>query len=184
MAARWLHLLALIVLPIQNHSAIAADILWVPVSATLQPDAAAPVLVKNGRSIYVDGSGSVGFIIEGDREAVARQIVRHFAHEGWSQRALQHLNPRLATSFESGWERRCICLTQADAHGNAIPREPLYQWRGEWENGRGDLLTYALSAEGQHVRGYAEFLPAESTSGSLRKRTSGISALNVAIKVG
>ena len=153
-----------------NHSDLAADILWVPGSAWLQPTTAGPVLVKNGRSVYVDGSGSVGFTVAGDREAVARQIVRLFAHEGWSQRRLR-LDSRLATSFESGWEGRCGCLIQTDADGNPIPREPFYQWHGEWENIRGDLVTYDLSAEGQHLRGYAGFLPA-SLVAELRQKAS------------
>jgi hypothetical protein len=166
----WQHVLAVTLLPalcvscpppktgVANAEAIAA-ILWVPPDALLRPDEASPVLVRNGRSIYVDGTGGVGFARSGDRETLTSEIVQHFADAGWRQRRTQDINPQFATSFESGWQGQCACVIQLEPQGHPIPRERFYQWHGEWENVAGDILTYALFAEGQQLSGRAWFVP-------------------------
>src|SRR5262245_51962354 len=80
----------------------AAEILWLPAAASLEEDAARPALIKNGRSIYIGGSGAVVFSIVADCDDVARNISEHFEHTEWQPRARQDLNPQLATSFGIG----------------------------------------------------------------------------------
>ena len=137
--------------------AVVADILWVPAGATFDSDLGRPVMIKKSRNIFIDGSGAVGFTLTGEREDLSRQITRHFAAAGWRQRQTQELNPQLPTSFEQGWQGHCACLIVLDAQGDPIPRERFYSWQGEWENERGDCLTYHLSAQGRQLRGYAAF---------------------------
>lgn len=136
--------------------ATAADILWLPENAVLQRDVAQPVTVKNGRSIYVDGSGAVMFSINSDRDEISRGIVEHFADTGWFRRPIQHLNPHLATSFERGWEIRGGGLIP---QGKSPPYEPYYKWHGEWESERGEIVTYVLGGQGRKLHGSAEYLP-------------------------
>ena len=57
----------------------AAQILWLPDHAVLARDLARPVIIKKGRSIYVDSSGAVAFAIQSDRTEVSDRIVQHFA---------------------------------------------------------------------------------------------------------
>ncbi len=134
------------------------DLLWAPPSATLEPDTSSG-LISNGRSIYVDGSGAILFTLAGDREELAAGVVRSFEAAGWRQRKTRYLNPQHPTSFERGWESRCACVVLTDEMGTSRPREPLYQWHGEWQNSRGDIVTYNLSAEGRQLRGYGAFVP-------------------------
>lgn len=46
------------------------EILWLPPLAVLHEDAARPMVIENGRSIYVDGSGAVAFTIAGECDDV------------------------------------------------------------------------------------------------------------------
>jgi hypothetical protein len=49
---------------VSNIDTAAAPILWLPDHAVLARDLARPVIIKNGRSIYVDSSGAVAFAME------------------------------------------------------------------------------------------------------------------------
>lgn len=95
--------------------------------------------------------------------------IEHFAHPGWRPRLTQYLNPQLTTSFELGWKSQCACVVSLDLQGKRIPREPYHQWHGEWENERGDLVTYTLDGEGRHLRGYATYNPRRAVEEVLRK---------------
>jgi len=129
-------------------------VLWLPQGSVLEHDGIEPLALKNGRSIYVDGSSAVVFSISADRQRVSDLLIRHFASEGWRHRTTQRLNPSFPTSFEGGWERHCGCVFRRD-----LPREPYFKWRGEWENDRGDEVSYAVEGLGNHLRGYAAYIP-------------------------
>lgn len=136
----------------------AGNILWLPASAEIRPDSLS-VAVENGRNLYADGGAAVSFTLLGERHELSNGLVSHFCDEGWRQRSTQYLNPQLATSFDEGWRTQCQCVLMTDAHGRPIRREPYYQWRGEWEDRRGNVVTYSLSAEGRQLRGYASYIP-------------------------
>jgi len=148
--------------------ATAADILWLPAQATWDKDAARPVLVRNGRSIYIDGSGAVAFSIAVTCDDVARDITGHFAGTEWRPRSTQYLNPQLATSFSSGCQRHGGGVIPQDS---TVPLEPYIEWHGEWENVRGDIVSYVVGGTRQQQRGYAEYLPRRMVE--LSKRTLG-----------
>jgi hypothetical protein len=137
----------------------AGTILWLPASAEILPDGPGPVAVENGRSLYADGGAAVSFTLAGERDQLSDSLVRRFDDECWHQRSTQYLNRQLTTSFREGWQAGCQCLFSTDAHGKPIRREPYYQWRGEWEDHRGNVVTYSLSAEGRRLRGYASYIP-------------------------
>ena len=134
----------------------AGDILWLPAQATLEKDGARSVLIRNGRSIYVDGSGAVAFSIAIKCDDVVRNITEHFAQTEWRPRSTQYLNPQLATSFSSGCQRHGGGVIPP---GSTVPLEPYIEWRGEWENERGDIVSYVVGGTGQQQRGYAEYIP-------------------------
>jgi hypothetical protein len=129
-----------------------------------------PVAVKNGRNIYQDGSADVTFTISGDREQVTQSLIRHFADAGWHERSTQILNPQVATSFARGWQHRGGGVLPQVREDQATPQEPYVAWQGEWENGRGDLVTYDLGGQGRVFRGYAGYLP-HSVAEAARQRT-------------
>jgi hypothetical protein len=145
------------------------DILWLPQGSVIERDSARPVAVRDGRSIYVDGTSAVVFSIDAQRRHVSDQLVRHFAREGWRQRKTQFMNPSQATSFDGGWEHRCGCVLVRDSAGRSAPGDPYYEWRGEWENDSGDLVSYVLGGPGDHLRGYASYLSREVVRGVRRR---------------
>ena len=117
------------------------------------------VAVENGRRRYVDGSASLGFTFTGDREELSDALVWHFAAAGWRQRATQHRNPHIATSFTDGWRHQCACILWRGSDGKLIEREPYFTWHGEWEDLRGNVVTYRLSGEGRMLHGDAAYSP-------------------------
>jgi hypothetical protein len=132
-----------------------ADALWLPEGAAIQGDGAYPVVVINGRSIYRDDTAAVGFTLDGRPDDVAQTLDAHFASRGWQRRMTQQLNPHLATSFDRGF---------TNAGGGIIPPGPLdprphRRWHGEWQSRGGEIVTYVLSAQGDHIRGYASYAP-------------------------
>jgi len=137
----------------------ADEVLWLPVGANLAEDAASPVLVRNGRSIYIDGSGAVAFSLTADCVDVAKDIRQHFERTEWQPRSTQDLNPQKATSFSSGCQPHGGGIIQLDSNGHQLPRGPYNEWHGEWQNNRGDILTYIVGGTGQELRGYAFYVP-------------------------
>jgi hypothetical protein len=145
--------------PTDTASAV-AETLWLPASAVLDQDAARPVLIRNGRSIYIDGSGAVVFNIEGDCDAVAREIVRHFRQTEWQPRATQDLNPQIATSFNTGCRSsHGGGIVPTDLNGRPVSQGPSMHWHGEWQNEAGDILNYSIGGSGRQLRGYASYIP-------------------------
>jgi hypothetical protein len=102
-----------------------AEALWLPAEAVLQEDAARPLLIKNGRSLYVDHSGAVVFTIAVSCGDVVRRICERFAQTEWRPRATQYLNPQLATSFRTGCQPHGGGLIPP---GSTIPLEPYIEW--------------------------------------------------------
>ena len=145
---------------------VVAAILWLPEHAVLERDAARPASTTNGRSINVDGSGAMVFSVALGCEEVAKDIRGHFAQTEWRPRATQYLNPQIPTSFNSG------CRSHgggAIPPGSAIPPERFSEWRGEWENERGDIVTYIVGGIGQQMRGYAAYIPHQMVEEARRK---------------
>jgi hypothetical protein len=138
----------------------AGGLLWVPDGATIEPDNIFhPVAIVDGRSVFIDGSAHVAFTRRGEREALTTLVVNHFAGSGWRERDREYLNPQTPTSFKNGWRHVCGCIVMVDGNGKPIPRDPYYDWVGEWENPRGDVVRYMMSAEGPQLRAYASFIP-------------------------
>lgn len=151
----------------------AAHILWLPEGAIIKPDAAEPTAVFEGRSVYSDGSAAVTFTLTtAERRALSTAVVQHFAEAGWHQRETEYLNPGIPTSFKAGWRHECACVIQTDAQGRPIPAEPYYEWQGEWENRRGDVVRYSLSAVGVHLTGYAACIPKRTVDEATRRFAS------------
>jgi hypothetical protein len=136
-----------------------ADILWVPANAMLERDLLRPVAVRHRRSVYRDGSAAVGFTVTADRDELSDQATAYFKERGWRQRRTQYLNPQVPTSFHSGWRLQCSCTFMTDVKDNRVTPESLHLWEGEWENDRGDVVTYLFVAEGRRMRGYASCDP-------------------------
>lgn len=132
-----------------------ADVLWLPGEAVLKPDAAYPVVVVNGRSIYKSGSAAVSFAVEADPNALVRRLTTHFAAHGWQERLNQQLNPHLETSFKTGF-------TPAGG-GVFSPGQteqlPYLRWHGEWQSPSGEAVLYSLGAQGTRIQGYASYAP-------------------------
>ena len=137
----------------------AAAVLWLPSPVTIRESVSVPVLVKDGRSFYADGSASLSFTATIDREQFASSLVQHFATTEWQQRRTQYLNPQMATSFDRGWEGHCSCVLQRDADGNVLPPRHYYEWIGEWHNPRGDVVHYSLGAIDEQIHGFASYIP-------------------------
>jgi hypothetical protein len=136
-----------------------AELLWTPTAARLEEDAARPMRIKSGRSIYVDGTGAVTFTVVGECDVITRDITDHFNDTQWRRRSRQDLNPQFETSFESGCQPYGGGLLQLDTTGRPVPRGPYYRWHGEWENENGDVLTYMLGGEDRQWRGHATYVP-------------------------
>lgn len=130
------------------------DALWLPSDAIIKQDDTVG-LIHHRRSVYADGSVSVGFRIKTDREYLSRDLIAHFDRLGWRQRKTQFMNPRMATSFDEGWRHRCACVLTLGPDGKPVPRGELSEWTGEWENRSGDVASYQLLAEDDLVSGYA-----------------------------
>jgi hypothetical protein len=146
------------------------DVLWIPGNAKAQQQVASDSdVVMNGRYLRGDGSVSVSFEVITDRQRLIEDVVAHFYKLGWRRRVTQYLNPQLPTSFAAGWQHRCGCVLQLDEQGRPIHRER-FAWDGEWENERGDIAKYSLSAESDHVSGYAFVNPARNIRASLAMR--------------
>ena len=144
-----------------SRASTVAEILWLPVGARLSEDAASPVLVRNGRSIYIDGSGAVAFSLTADCVDVAKDISQYFERTEWQPRSTQDLNPGMATSFSSGCEPQGGggLVIELDSNGHQIPYGPYFKWHGEWQNDAGDILTYIVGGTGQELSGYASYVP-------------------------
>lgn len=117
------------------------------------------MLIRDGRSLYADGSRAVVFRIAAGCDEVATQVSEHFGQTEWRPRSTQYLNPQLATSFIGGCQSTGGGVLQLDSNGRPIPPKPYNEWRGEWENGRGDVVSYVVGGTGQQLRGYAVFIP-------------------------
>jgi hypothetical protein len=152
-----------------NPDTSAADILWLPADAVLGADFARPVAYKNGRSIYIDGSGGVTFTLTGDREKLTNRLIQHFADEDWNRRATQYSNPKMPTSFDEGWRTHCACMSLTGWQGDSGSHEPFRDWQGEWENSRGNIVMYHLAADGWRLRGHAAFIPLAVVEATRRK---------------
>jgi len=136
-----------------------AEILWLPAGARVQRDLALPVLVSNGRSIYVDGSGAVAFSITAACDAIATIVTEHFEHTQWQPRPTQLLNPGIATSFGHGCRPSGGGVLTLDSRGLPIRRGLYVGWHGEWENDRGDMVMYVVGGTDQQLLGYASYDP-------------------------
>ncbi len=148
-----------------------AAMLWLPDDAVILQDAARPVFIESGRSIYVDGSGAVAFQLARACADFAASVERRFAEGGWSRRAVQDLHPQLSTSFESGCQEHGGGLIPRDARETVTAVEPFVQWMGEWQNAQGDIVSYVFGGDGPQLHGYASYNPRDTVERGLRKAT-------------
>jgi hypothetical protein len=151
---------------------LAADVLWLPRGAVLRDDISSAPLIKDGRSIYKDGSGHVSFTIDTadvNPEQVSASLIEHFAGTDWQQRPNQYMNPHMPTSFKDGWRDRCACVLVLDEQGNPIHRHA-YEWVGEWQNARGDVVGYHLNGVNDELHAYASYTPHRIVDFFVRRR--------------
>jgi hypothetical protein len=154
--------------PSPNPNAV-ADVLWLPPQAVVEHDLARPVVIRKGRSVYVDGSGAVVFSLPIGCDVFARQIDGHFENTEWQRRSTRYLNPQLATSFNSGCKAPGGGGVPVDSKGAPVFAEPYQEWWGEWENGHGDIVGYAVGGQGQRLRGYASYVPRHNVDNGLSR---------------
>ena len=126
--------------------------------------------------VYADGSSDVVFTVSisdpNHLDGFANTLSQHFEQAGWRPRSHQESNPRLATSFSSGWQNA--------AGGIAEPNGPtaVYQWLGEWEDQAGDVIHYHLLASyysehrGDEVRGDGAYVPVQIVKAALSRERS------------
>jgi len=142
-------------------------LLWLPPEATLEEDPATPVRIVNGRSVYADGSASVAFTIEAQPSDLTDRIMERVASLGLEQRRTQYLNPWLATSFAGGWQ--VLGGGTMLNPSQATRRSPYRRWRGEWEDGLGNILVYDIGGQDRALRVLASYIPRPVVESSLRK---------------
>jgi hypothetical protein len=145
-----------------------AKILWLPAAAEIENGGFNPVMVKDGRSIYVDGTASVLFNIDSNQDELVGRIIEQFAGTEWVQRQTQYLNPQLQTSFTAGWQVHGGGIILGPV-GRTIPYEPYRRWHGEWSNNRSDIVTYSIGGQGRRLRGVASYVPRSVVESSLRR---------------
>ena len=138
-------------------------VLWVPPEAILDPpDTRGPIGVRNGWSIYIDGTMSVVFDAPVGRDDLVPLIRAHFKQIGWREASDRYYGGSQGTTFKTGWFRRpCGCVVQLDADGNMIPRQPQYEWRGAWRSRNGDVVNYVFSTYAYTLRGIGSYYPSE-----------------------
>jgi hypothetical protein len=156
---RWTVAASLIAITACSHASQvdAGALLWVPDGAELKASAASPLRVVAGRNLYRDGSADVIFVVSGDRDTISAGVVQHFRALGWRQRRREYLNPTVPTSFDDGWRHVCGCVITSRAPVGTP--QHYFTWHGEWQDGRGNVASYSLQADGQVVRGYATSVP-------------------------
>lgn len=120
-----------------------ADLLWLPPEAQIQPDRTQPLLVRNGRSVYVDGSAAVYFTIDMDCDDLAARVLTQAGAARWHRRSTPVDNPN------QGLPAGNRCLQSAGDIG----------WAGEWDDARGNVIRYAFGGSGRQLRGEAGFRP-------------------------
>jgi hypothetical protein len=136
-----------------------ADVLWLPNDKTiLLKDSSQPALVKNGRSVYSDGTAGVSFTVVLPCEDAGRQVTEHFSRTDWRPRSTEWLNPHNVTTFGE-CQRHGGGIVPADPEGHPLPMDPYMRWHGEWQNERGDILIYEFGGSGMSVTGVASYLP-------------------------
>jgi hypothetical protein len=107
------------------------DLMWVP------PDSTITFRQR-------DPSGDGGMIVFTRVDLEAGDLMAHFQSHSWRPRSTQWLNPRLGTSFTTGWRHQCACLVSLDDSGHIVSPRGSDEWTGEWENDDGDVIAYHL----------------------------------------
>lgn len=134
------------------------ETLWLPPDADVVESALRPERVERGRNIYVDGSAWVFFEVTQPCDKLGDALAAHFSRAGWSQHTHQLRNPGMATSFARG----CQVRGGGVATLEKMPG-PYMEWVGQWQNARGDIVTYFIGGFSPNLRVSAEYLPAELT---------------------
>ena len=156
----------------QIDSAV-AEILWLPEVALVESDWAKPVMIQNGRSIYIDGSAAVVFSIDSDQDELSTLLTQHFATAGWQQRQTQYLNPQLVTSFATGWQ----------THGGGLlpgpfdsieTYQPYRRWHGEWTDDQGNIVEYHIGGQGRRLQGVGGYIPRQVVESTVQKKRRAI----------
>jgi hypothetical protein len=147
------------------RNATVAEVLWLPSEAEIEPDAARAGAIENGRSIYIDGSASVVFRIQSDRDVLSSGIVKRFVARGWRERQTQYLNPEVPTSFQGGWQGHDGV---GDTH-RTVSDDPYRRWHDEWTDECGNIVTYSIGGQGRELRGIASYIPRSMVSEGLKK---------------
>lgn len=153
-----------------DHVAV-AQALWAPRSAAVVVPPSRSEQVLNGRLIHGDGTGALTFTLTERCDRTAAGLVEHFRASGWRQRRSQILMPRLRTSFTTGCERvpNGILSPEATTKGEQSP--VALAWHGEWEDNKGNTLTYDVSSDSDRAQVHATFLPVDvAVAKGLRSR--------------
>ena len=153
-----------------DHEAV-AQALWAPRAAAVVVSPSRGEKVVNGRLIHGDGSGTLTYTLLERCDSAAAGLAEHFRASGWRQRRSQILMPRLRTSFTTGCERvpNGILSPEATTRGEQSP--VALAWHGEWEDNKGNTLTYDVSSDSDRAQVHAAFLPVDvAVARGLRSR--------------
>lgn len=148
-----------------------AQALWAPRAATVVVSPSRGEKVVNGRLIHGDGTGTLTYTLLERCDSAAAGLAEHFSASGWRQRRSQILMPRLRTSFTTGCERvpNGILSPEATTRGEQSP--VALAWHGEWEDDKGNTLTYDVSSDSDRAQVHATFLPVDvAVARGLRSR--------------
>ena len=138
-----------------------AAVLWLPAEATIEPGASTPREVRDGRSLYEDGSAAVVFRAETACGELASRFMARFDGTAWRRRPTDWLNPTMPTSFDAGCERRQGGIAIPSVDGRPPGPRFYERWNGQWENDQGDILSYQfMGGDGSAMQGYASYTPA------------------------
>lgn len=151
--------------------AAVAQALWAPRSAALVVPPSRGEHVVDGRLVHADGTGAMTFTLMELCDRTAAGLVEHFRGSGWRQRRSQIVMPRLITSFTTGCERvpNGILSPGATTRGERSP--VALAWHGEWEDDKGNTLTYEVSSDSDRTQVHATFLPVDvAAAKGLRSR--------------
>lgn len=121
-----------------------ADLLWLPPQAQMQPDQTNPLLVRNGRSVYEDGTAGVSFTVDMDCDELVGLVLTQASSSEWHRRSTPLDNPQEVLPPGN----RCLPGSSGDAG-----------WAGEWNDNRGNVISYRFGGPPRQLRGKATFQP-------------------------
>jgi hypothetical protein len=138
------------------HPVFRFDVLWAPTGDRLEASA--------GPS--AGGGASLTFSLDTpEPDQVSRQVVEHFRGSEWEAQTHEPGYPAQPTSLSTGWRTLSTNgIQQRPLEGQPVVLEQR-EWRGVWQNRRGETVRYDMvalryaSRPGFEIRGVASYEP-------------------------